>query len=225
VLDNLREGVPRPRTSTTPTLNPLYRDNARPLRCGPPTLPDPGSRIEKAKVESAVGHAKKNSSERTTLRESGTGARPILDRWEAKLGGYAHPRHHQTASGSHVLRKKNPMLLTAACGNRSANYQLRRTGGLHLDGCVEVEACVLRSCRQAGLGRWGSESNGMSSTFVSSIPRADYSCENTYVRNGAGTRISARGPLPTKLRSVWCGCSAAPGRSGHPCRYPLQPYL
>ena len=63
-------------------------------------------------------------------------------------------------------------------------------------------------CRQAGLDV-GSESNGMSSTFASSIPRADYSCENTYVRDGAGTAFSPR-TTPNKLRSGWCSCSAAP---------------
>jgi hypothetical protein len=43
----------------------------------------------------------------------------------------------------------------------------------------------------------------MSSTFVSSIPRADYSCENTYVRNGAGTAFSPRTtPKQTPFRVV-----------------------
>ena len=54
---------------------------------------------------------------------------------------------------------------------------------------------------QAGLDV-GSKSNGMSSTFVSSIPRMGYSCENMYVRNGAGTAFSPR-TTPSKLRSVW----------------------
>jgi hypothetical protein len=63
----------------------------------------------------------------------------------------------------------------------------------------------ITASRQAGLDV-GSESNGMSSTFVSSIPRAAYSCENTYVRNGAGTAFSPR-TTPNELRSGWCSCS------------------
>jgi transposase len=55
----------------------------------------------------------------------------------------------------------------------------------------------------------GSKSNGMSSTFVSSIPILDYSCENMYVRNGAGTAFSPR-TTRSELPSVWCSCSAVP---------------
>src|SRR5216684_1489056 len=62
--------------------------------------------------------------------------------------------------------------------------------------------------RQAGLDV-GSKSNGMSSTFVSSIPRTGYSCENMYVRNGAGTAFSPR-TTRSELPSVWCSCSAVP---------------
>ncbi len=45
--------------------------------------------------------------------------------------------------------------------------------------------------------------------FVSSIPKLDYSCANMYGRNEAGTAFSPRTTL-SKLRSVWCSCSAAP---------------
>jgi hypothetical protein len=53
----------------------------------------------------------------------------------------------------------------------------------------------------------------MSFAFVSSIPKLDYSCENMYVRNGAGTAFSPR-TTPSELRSVWCSCSAAPAEWG-----------
>jgi hypothetical protein len=134
VLDNLREGVLVPDVYEA-TLNPLYRDCARPLRCRRPALPDPDP-DRKGKVESVVGHAK-----RTPLKgqrfESLEEAQAYLDRWEAN---WADTRIHGTTKRqvATMFAEEKPSLLPLPVEPFRYYHYGERV--VHLDGCVEVEA-------------------------------------------------------------------------------------
>jgi len=124
VLDNFARRCAGSRCLRRHAQSPLSR-HARPLRCGRPTLPDPRSRSKRQDGVSRGPH-QENSSERTTLRESGTGA-SLSGSLGSNMGGYAHSRNHETASGDHVRgRKTNP---APAAGGTVPLLPLRRTGG------------------------------------------------------------------------------------------------
>ena len=99
VLDNLREGVLVPRHLRSRVESTVSRC-PRALRRGGHAVSHPGSR---SKGQSRVGRRSRaeNAAQRSALRESGTS--PSLPRPLGRtLGRHAHPRHHQTASRSHV---------------------------------------------------------------------------------------------------------------------------
>ena len=145
VLDNLREGVLTPDVYD-PTLNPLYRDVL--AHYGVVALPcrvrDPD---RKGKVESGVGHAQRTPLQGLrfeTLEE----AQAYLDRWEAR---WADTRIHGTTKRqvAAMFAEEQPAPAAAAASSRFATTSYgERT--VHLDGCVEVDARVLRARRPAG---------------------------------------------------------------------------
>ena len=213
----LREGVLVPDVYDA-TLNPLYRDvlahyGAVALPC---RIQDPD---RKGKVESRRRPRQENAAQGTTLREPGRSA-SLSGSLGNELGRYAHPRHHQTASGRHVRRRK-----THSCSrclwNRSAITSTANGSCIWM--AVSKSKPPTTVYPQAG-SDVGSKSNGMNFTFVSSIPRTGHSCANMCVRNGAGIAFSPRTTL-SKLRSVWSQLLGRAGRAGHPRRHTLQPYL
>src|SRR5712692_1411769 len=109
-------GLPVPSTSTpTPTPKTFPRREKQ----------KPRSRSKRQGGVSRGPH-QENSSERTALRESGTGA-SLSGSLGSNVGGYAHPRNHETASGDHVRgRKTNP---APAAGGTVPLLPVRRTGG------------------------------------------------------------------------------------------------
>src|SRR5207253_9371407 len=65
-------------------------------------------------------------SEMSTLREQGYGA-SVSRSLGSNVGGYSHPRNHETASTEHVRRRKtNP---APAAGETVPLLPVRRTGG------------------------------------------------------------------------------------------------
>jgi hypothetical protein len=134
VLDNLKEGVIKPDVYD-PTLNPLYRDFlahhgivALPARVRHPD--------RKGKVESSIGFAQK-----TPLRgkrfESLQDAQAHLDQWTER---WADTRIHGTIKRqvAALFDEERPHLKPLAVEPfRFYQYSKR---GVHLDGCVEVEA-------------------------------------------------------------------------------------
>ncbi len=101
ILDNLKEGVLTPDVYD-PALNPLYRDVlahygviALPCRVGDPD--------RKGKVEAGIGHTQKTPLK--GLRFETLEAAQALSRSLGRsLGGHAHSRDHETASGHDVCR-------------------------------------------------------------------------------------------------------------------------
>jgi hypothetical protein len=105
VLDNLREGVLKP-DIYDPTVNPLYRDVLSHYGSGGAGVP--GARSG-SQGEGRVRRrsCQENAPEGTALRKSGGGS-DLPGPLGGALGGHTHSRHHQTASGSHVRRRKSP---------------------------------------------------------------------------------------------------------------------
>jgi transposase len=134
VLDNLREGVLQPDVYD-PTINPLYRDvlahyDVVALPC---RVRDPD---RKGKVESGIGHTQK-----TPLRgqrfETIEAAQAYLDQWETR---WADTRIHGTTKRqvSAMFAEERPHLQPLPL--EPFRYYRYGTRGVHLDGCVEVEA-------------------------------------------------------------------------------------
>ena len=124
VLDNLREGVLVPHVYDA-TLNPLYRDVLAHYGARRSPLPHPGSRSKRKSRAQCRTH-QKHAAQGKTLRELG-GRASLSGSLGNELGGYAHSRHHETASGCHVRRRKtNP---APAAGRTVSLLPVRRTGG------------------------------------------------------------------------------------------------
>lgn len=134
VLDNLGEGVRKPDVYD-PAVNPLYRDVLK--HYGAVALPcrvrDPD---RKGKVESGVGHAKKTPLKGKKF-ESLEQAQAYLDAWEAN---WADTRIHGTTKRqvAAMFAEEKPSLLPLPV--EPFRYYKYGERGVHLDGCVEVEA-------------------------------------------------------------------------------------
>ena len=144
VLDNLKEGVLTP-TSTT-------RRSIRSIATSSRTTPR-----SRCRAGSAIPIGKQSRSRGRPCEEDAASAgyassdsprrRPISIAGRDALGRHAHPRHHQAAGRRHVCRG------TAGLGPLPLEpfryYQYgQRT--VHLDGCVEVAAPTMAR-RQGGL--------------------------------------------------------------------------
>src|SRR6201987_4339853 len=201
VLDNLREGVLVPDVYDA-TLNPLYRVvlahyGAVALPC---RIQDPD---RKGKVESAVGHAKKTPLKGQRF-ENLEQAQAYLDRWETN---WADTRIHGTTKRqvAVMFAEEKPFLLPLPL--EPFRYYQHGERVVHLDGCVEVEAAYY-GLPPGWIGR-GVKVQWDELCVRILDPKPDYSCENIYVRSGAGIAFSPK-ITPSELRSVWCSCSAAP---------------
>ena len=124
------------RTSTSPTLNPLYRDVlahygvvALPCRVGDPD--------RKGKVESGIGHTQKTPLQGHALRDARRRRRPI-----SIAGRRTGPTRASTARRSarspRCLPRSSPRC--SRCPLEPFRYYRFGVRTVHLDGCVEVEA-------------------------------------------------------------------------------------
>jgi len=134
VLDNLKEGVLVP-DIYDPTVNPLFRDVL--AHYGVVALPcriqDPD---RKGKVESGIGHTQKTPLKGMRF-ESLEEAQAYLDRWEQR---WADTRIHGTTKRqvAAMFAEEKPHLLPLPL--EPFRYYQYGERGVHLDGCVEVEA-------------------------------------------------------------------------------------
>jgi hypothetical protein len=149
-----------------------------------------------------------DAAERAALRKSG--ASPSLPgSLGDAVGGHAHSRHHQAASGRHVRGRKTGAA-TAAAGTlpllpvRPAHRASGRLRG--------SRSRVLWLRRQAGSGAW-STCSGTTSTCVCSIPTPVNSCASMSARNAAGI-ASSRRITPSGLRSGTLQLLARAERAG-----------
>ena len=204
VLDNLREGVLTP-DIYDPTLNPLYRDVL--AHYGVVALPcriqDPD---RKGKVESGVGHAQKTPLKGLRF-ESLEEAQAYLDHWEQR---WADTRIHGTTKRqvAAMFAEEKPSLLPLPL--EPFRYYQYGERVVHLDGCVEVEARLLR--RAAGLDRPAGQSAmgclhvrilDPSNRSAAARTRAPDARRLSHQRRGSPQQNSAQQP---------CSCWPAPPR-------------
>ena len=206
VLDNLNEGVLTP-DIYDPALNPLYRDVlahygvvALPCRVGDPD--------RKGKVEAGVGHAQKTPLKGLrfeTLEE----AQAYLDRWEAR---WADTRIHGTTKRqvAAMFAEERPAL--GPLPLEPFRYYRYGERTVHLDGCVEVEARVLR--RAARLDRAARRRcSGTISTSACSRRRPASSCASICARRAAGIGSTTTIARRARRRRRW-RCSPRATRAG-----------
>src|SRR5439155_13490419 len=177
----------------------------------------PGSR-SKRKSRAQRRTRQKHAAQGKTLRELG-GRASLSGSLGNELGGYAHSRHHETASGRHVRRRKTN--LAPAAYRTVPLLPVRRTSGASGWLC-RSRSRLLRSTARLD---WTWSESPMGRT-LRTYPRSQNwtTPARTYTSETGLVSHSVRGSSPAN--PVPCGAVARPCRpSGHPCRYTLQPHL